>query len=70
MSNATRARRNTGPRNTDKNDIPVYFWRPNDGNGYLGQWFWSEFVVDGEKYATAEMWMMVQKARLFQDEVN
>ncbi|KAH7380798.1 hypothetical protein BKA66DRAFT_419836 [Pyrenochaeta sp. MPI-SDFR-AT-0127] len=47
---------------------PVYFWRPNDGNGYLGQWYWSEFTVDGETYATAEMWMMVQKARLFNDE--
>lgn len=47
---------------------PVYFWRPNGGNGYLGQWFWSEFTVDGDTYATAEMWMMVQKARLFRDE--
>ncbi|CAO2648009.1 Nn.00g089310.m01.CDS01 [Neocucurbitaria sp. VM-36] len=48
---------------------PVYFWRPNQGNGYLGQWFWSAFTVNGETYATAEMWMMVQKARLFGDEV-
>lgn len=28
----------------------------------------SPFTVDGETYATAEMWMMVQKARLFSDE--
>ncbi|OAL49634.1 DUF1768-domain-containing protein, partial [Pyrenochaeta sp. DS3sAY3a] len=47
---------------------PVYFWRPHEGGGYLGQWFLSPFTVDGETYATAEMWMMVQKARLFADE--
>ena len=47
---------------------PVFFWRPNDGNGYLSQWFYSPFTVDGDTYATAEMWMMVQKARLFGDE--
>ncbi|KAF2033602.1 DUF1768-domain-containing protein, partial [Setomelanomma holmii] len=53
---------------TPETSKPVYFWRPNDGNGYLGQWFWSPFTIDGETYATAEMWMMVQKARLFKDE--
>jgi len=50
------------------NSAPVYFWKPAQGNGYLGQWFWTPFVVDGEEYKTAEMWMMVQKARLFGDE--
>jgi hypothetical protein len=52
----------------DTNTSPVYFWKPTQGNGYLGQWFWTPFVVDGEEYKTAEMWMMVQKARLFGDE--
>ncbi|KAF2244501.1 DUF1768-domain-containing protein [Trematosphaeria pertusa] len=47
---------------------PVYFWRPHQANGYLGQWYSSPFTVDGDTYATAEMWMMVQKARLFSDE--
>lgn len=48
---------------------PVYFWRPKQGNGYLSQWYWSQFTTaDGSTYATAEMWMMVQKARLFGDE--
>ena len=49
-------------------DQPVYFWRPTEANSYLGQWYPSPFTVDGETYATAEMWMMVQKARLFSDE--
>ncbi|KAL6711212.1 hypothetical protein ACN47E_005743 [Coniothyrium glycines] len=47
---------------------PVYFWRPHETDGYLGQWYVSKFTVDGESYATAEMWMMVSKARLFNDE--
>lgn len=48
---------------------PVYFWRPHEeGTGYLGQWYSSPFTVSGDTYATAEMWMMVQKARLFGDE--
>ncbi|ORY02736.1 hypothetical protein BCR34DRAFT_573963 [Clohesyomyces aquaticus] len=47
---------------------PVYFWRPHDSNGYLGQWYSTPFTYDECTYATAEMWMMVQKARLFSDE--
>ncbi|KAJ8111943.1 hypothetical protein OPT61_g5586 [Boeremia exigua] len=48
---------------------PVYFWRPHEeGTGYLGQWYPSPFTVSGDTYATCEMWMMVQKARLFGDE--
>jgi ribA/ribD-fused uncharacterized protein len=48
---------------------PVYFWRPKQGNGYLSQWYWSKFTTtDGSTYATAEMYMMVAKARLFGDE--
>jgi ribA/ribD-fused uncharacterized protein len=47
---------------------PIYFWKPTQQHGYLGQWYPSEFTVDGETYATAEMWMMVQKAKLFGDE--
>lgn len=33
----------------------------------LSQWFPSPFEVDGERFATAEHWMMVGKARLFGD---
>jgi hypothetical protein len=48
---------------------PIYFWRPTTrGNGYLSQWYSSKFTIDGDTYVTAEMWMMVQKARLFKDE--
>ncbi|KAI4921814.1 hypothetical protein J4E90_000241 [Alternaria incomplexa] len=47
---------------------PVFFWQPRDGNGYLCQWYWSKFTLDAETYVTTEMWMMVQKARCFNDE--
>ncbi|KAL1609887.1 hypothetical protein SLS60_001552 [Paraconiothyrium brasiliense] len=49
-------------------DGPVYFWKPDQGHGYLGQWFWSPWLHEGDEYKTAEMWMMVGKARLFDDE--
>lgn len=53
----------------------LYFWghRPRrdqyPGPGCLSQW-WdaSPFTVAGVRYATAEHWMMVHKARLFEDE--
>jgi len=31
----------------------------------LSQWYNAPFIVDGVRYATAEHWMMVAKARLF-----
>jgi ribA/ribD-fused uncharacterized protein len=48
---------------------PFYFWKPQQPGGYLSQWYASTFTLpNGETYATTEMWMMVQKARLFGDE--
>jgi predicted NAD-dependent protein-ADP-ribosyltransferase YbiA (DUF1768 family) len=49
---------------------PVLFSKPQYANGYLSQWAHSPFEYDGEKYESMEMWMMVHKARLFQDEVG
>lgn len=34
----------------------------------FSQWYASPFAVDGVRYATAEHWMMAEKARLFGDE--
>jgi ribA/ribD-fused uncharacterized protein len=50
------------------------FWghRPNrDGSlgaGCLSQWWPCSFTVDGDRYPTAEHWMMAGKARLFGDD--
>ncbi|KAF2445089.1 DUF1768-domain-containing protein [Karstenula rhodostoma CBS 690.94] len=51
-----------------RRDGPVYFWKPEQEHGYLGQWFRSPWTHEGDTYKTAEMWMMVGKARLFEDE--
>ncbi|KKZ75862.1 NADAR family protein [Streptomyces showdoensis] len=51
----------------------LHFWghRPSpDGRlsaSCLSQWWPSPFVVDDVRYATAEHWMMAEKARLFED---
>jgi predicted NAD-dependent protein-ADP-ribosyltransferase YbiA (DUF1768 family) len=50
---------------------PVYFWREFEQPfGFLSQWYESAFEVEGVTYVSAEMWMMIQKARLFGDEVR
>ncbi|MEU6607478.1 NADAR family protein [Streptomyces shenzhenensis] len=51
----------------------LHFWghRPRSdgrvGTSCLSQWWPSPFVVDTVEYATAEHWMMAEKARLFGD---
>lgn len=53
----------------------VFFWshnrrRPSDAPGaeQFSQWAETPFEVDGVRYATAEHFMMAEKARLFGDE--
>lgn len=50
---------------------PLFFWREfEEPYGFLSQWYMeSPFEVDGVTYASTEMWMMIQKAKLFGDEV-
>jgi len=54
----------------------LFFWghRPQPdgsiGPGCLSQWWPSPFIVGGVRYATAEHYMMVGKARLFGDEAT
>ena len=51
----------------------IYFWghRQKEKNlidkSCLSQWFPSQFIVEGDKYLTAEHYMMAQKAKLFGD---
>ncbi|EKG20211.1 hypothetical protein MPH_02444 [Macrophomina phaseolina MS6] len=48
---------------------PIYFWREYDmPYGFLSQWYDCAFVHEGVTYRSAEMWMMVQKAKLFGDQ--
>lgn len=49
---------------------PIFFWRETHPQwGWLSQWYECEFEHEGTVYVTAEMWMMIQKAKLFGDEV-
>jgi ribA/ribD-fused uncharacterized protein len=50
----------------------VFFWghqKPKSGvsKTCFSQWYESGFELDGEKYQTAEHYMMAEKARLFED---
>src|SRR5579862_4012937 len=53
---------------------PVYFWRPHDEDGYLGQWYPSPFTTtslldptETVTFLNAETYMMYHKAMLFHD---
>lgn len=51
----------------------VFFWGHEEPQGKLskaclGQWYPIVFEHNGDKYLTAEHWMMAEKARLFNDE--
>ncbi|KAK5131107.1 hypothetical protein LTR08_001325 [Meristemomyces frigidus] len=50
---------------------PLWFWREfEEPHGFLSQWYECSFEVDGVTHLTAEMWMMIEKAKLFGDEVR
>jgi predicted NAD-dependent protein-ADP-ribosyltransferase YbiA (DUF1768 family) len=56
---------------TTPDSTPLFFWREfEEPYGFLSQWYDSPFVVEGTTYASTEMWMMIQKAKLFGDEVR
>lgn len=49
----------------------VFFHREfEEPYGFLSQWYKCSFAHEGVTYVTAEMWMMVQKAKLFGDDVR
>lgn len=48
----------------------LFFWHEYDRNGYLSNWFESEFVVDDFCYQNVEQYIMAQKAKLFHDSKN
>ena len=46
----------------------ICFHNPNEENGYLSNWYLSEFTVRGIKYSSMEQYMMYQKAICFHDD--
>ena len=45
----------------------VCFHNPNEENGYLSNWYVSEFECDGIRFSSMEQYMMYQKANCFGD---
>lgn len=45
----------------------VCFHNPDEQNGYLSNWYHSEFMLDYIKFSSMEQYMMFRKAMLFKD---
>ena len=45
----------------------ICFHNPEEENGYLSNWYLSEFCVDGITFSSMEQFMMYQKAICFSD---
>lgn len=45
----------------------ICFHNPNEENGYLSNWYMSDFIVDGIKFSSMEQYMMYMKAVTFDD---
>ncbi len=48
----------------------ICFHNPEEENGYLSNWYLSDFTMDGIKYTSMEQYMMYQKAKVFQDDAS
>lgn len=46
----------------------ICFHNPEEENGYLSNWYLSDFTVGGMRYTSLEQYMMHQKALRFRDE--
>ena len=45
----------------------ICFHNPDEVNGYLSNWYLSDFEIEGVRYSSMEQYMMYQKAILFDD---
>ena len=45
----------------------ICFHNPDEENGYLSNWYLSDFMVDGIAFSSMEQYMMYQKAIVFDD---
>ena len=45
----------------------VFFWKTDEPDGCFSNWYPSPFVLDGERFANVEQYMMAEKAKLFGD---
>lgn len=52
---------------TESDNKFVFFYHEFDENGYMSNWYKSDFIVNGKKYCCNEQYMMEQKVLLFGD---
>lgn len=45
----------------------IFFQKPNEENGYLSNWYLSDFVVNNIHFSSMEQYMIYQKAIYFKD---
>lgn len=48
----------------------ICFHNPDEENGYLSNWYLSDFVLDGITFSSMEQYMMYQKASVFGDDAT
>ena len=46
----------------------ICFHNPDEENGFLSNWYLSDFSINGINFTSMEQYMMHQKAVCFQDE--
>lgn len=47
----------------------ICFHNPDEENGYMSNWFLSDFTIDGVNFTSMEQYMMYSKAVCFNDKV-
>lgn len=45
----------------------ICFHNPDEENGFLSNWYLSDFIVDGLEFSSSEQYMMYRKALCFKD---
>lgn len=60
--------KNRKKKERNKGMIVITFHNPDEENGYLSNWYLSDFTVGDLKYTSMEQYMMHQKSLLFHDE--
>ncbi|KAK7965896.1 uncharacterized protein PG986_000173 [Apiospora aurea] len=56
-----------GSASTTPDSPVVFFWGTNETYGMFSQWYTAGFSCDGNRFATAEQYMMYRKAEAFGD---
>ena len=46
--------------------MSIFFWKPHQNDGYLGNWYPSPFTVDSKRFLNSEHYFMWKKVMLFE----